>query len=395
MYLLLWLLLPVAAASGWWFALHSGFAKPTRRSVVSPDYFKGLNYLVNEQPDKAIEVFTRLLADHPEMLEMHLAVGNLFRRRGEVERAIRIHQHLLDHPGLSDKNRICALLELGQDYFRAGLLDRAEQLLRELIQIDPLNRDALSLLQQMYERENDWRNAKEIASRVAACATDPDRNDIAPVIAHYHCELAETALARRDFAETRDNLNEALRIDSRCVRGSLVEGRYFSLQGAYRDALTAYERVLSQDAAFVGEIIEPVADCFYKQNQTHELVDYLRHLIRRYPSGRAALLTSQLLKQHHGDHDAAVFLANFLNRTPSLHGVLSLLDLNLARSNGESKDTFRLVKSVLERVLEEQAAYRCRLCGFSGKVLHWLCPSCKHWNSVRPVEIIRLDAKLQ
>lgn len=389
MYVLLWLLLPVAAATGWWLAKHPRFPGQTRPASMPPEYFRGLNYILNEQPDQAIEVFSRLLDHGAETVELHLAVGNLFRRRGEVDRAIRIHQQLLTHSGISDSQRHSALLELGDDYVRAGLLDRAEQLLQELLQLDPSNKAGLALLRDVYQQEKDWVGALEVAHRLAASGQD----DMNAVIAHYHCELAESALSRRDFLGVQNHIAEALKADSQCVRASFVEGRLRFDEGEYEAALAAYERLLKQDPSYVGEVIERMAECLYKQGKGDGVADYLLGLLRRYPSGQAALVVTHLLKQQHSEHDAAVFLSHFLSRTPSLQGLLTLVDLSVASATGESRDAFRVAKSVLERVLERQPAYRCRLCGFSGKVLHWQCPSCKNWNSVRPLEITGLDIR--
>lgn len=384
MYVLLWLLLPVAAATGWWCARRVSGQGRASGSTLPPEYFRGLNYLLSEQPDKAVELFARLPENDPESVDLQLTVGGLFRRRGEVERAIRIHQQLLVREGLTESQRKAALLELGDDYFRAGLLDRAEQLLTELTALEPANQRALALLQQIYQQEKDWVRALAVAGSLEAA----DRNRVGPVIAHYHCELAEAALVRRDFPIVRNHVESALKADSQCVRASLVEGKLQFEEGDFEGALACYERLLRQDPAYLGEVIVPIADCFFKQHKTEHIADYLLALLRRYPSGHAALTVAQVLKQQQSESDAGVFLAHFLNKTPSLAGLLALVDLNLSMPGVEARDTFRVAKSVLEKVLDQEPAYRCRLCGFSGKSLHWQCPGCKSWNSVRPTETI-------
>jgi len=165
---LLWLLLPVAAASGWWVARHTELVSQARKkSSLTSDYFKGLNYLVNEQPDKAIEVFIRVVEVDSETIETHLALGSLFRRRGEVDRAIRIHQNLIARPSLNREQRTQALLELGQDYMNAGLLDRAESLFLELVELDAHTVRALQLLADIYEQEKDWQACLDIVEQLS------------------------------------------------------------------------------------------------------------------------------------------------------------------------------------------------------------------------------------
>ena len=184
---LLWLLLPLAAASGW-LAARRGVrgTKAQLMPELSSDYFQGLNYLLNEQPDKAIEVFVRMLEVNSDTVETHLALGNLFRRRGEVDRAIHIHQNLIARPTLKPEQRTQALMELGQDYMRAGLLDRAESLFEELVQVDAHTAAALQQLLVIYQQEKDWDRAIQTARRLGVVS---GRN-MAPVIAQYYCELA-------------------------------------------------------------------------------------------------------------------------------------------------------------------------------------------------------------
>lgn len=214
---LLWLLLPLAAASGWLVAhydqrRHIG----ARDKGLSSDYFRGINYLLNEQPDKAIEVFMRMLEVNTETVETHLALGVLFRRRGEVERAIRIHQNLIARPTLDKAQRSQALCELALDYHKAGLLDRAESLFLELAEVTTHADQALRSLMHIYEQEREWDKAIAIGRRLG-------RNNpkVAPILAQYHCELAERALADGNANLARREIEGALTLDPRCVRGSL------------------------------------------------------------------------------------------------------------------------------------------------------------------------------
>ena len=212
----LWLLLPLAAASGW---LAGWYGKRRRESVAAADdlrsnYFKGINYLLNEQPDKAIEAFIKVLEVDSETVETHLALGNLYRRRGEVDRAIRIHQNLIARPNLESEQRSEALLELGHDYLSAGLLDRAENLLQELADGGDYRVQALRQLIDIYEQEKDW-------SKAIACGHLLEKvtgNHLSPVIAHYQCELAERLRESGEADAALEMVNKAQAIHDRCHR---------------------------------------------------------------------------------------------------------------------------------------------------------------------------------
>ncbi|MEW8498538.1 MAG: tetratricopeptide repeat protein, partial [Candidatus Thiodiazotropha taylori] len=200
------MLLPVAAASGW-FAARRGVAVKSQKQPqeISPVYFKGLNYLLNEQPDKAIDLFIKLLDVDSDTVETHLALGNLFRRRGEVERAIRIHQNLIARPSLSREQRAQALLELGQDYMRAGLFDRAENLFIELTELKLHNEQANIYLLEIYQQEKDWKRCLEVADRITVSHYPALHNSIA----HFYCELAEEQLRQQNMAAAESFLKRA------------------------------------------------------------------------------------------------------------------------------------------------------------------------------------------
>src|SRR6476660_4080986 len=218
---LLFLLLPIAALSGWVIGRRgSERTSGARVSELSTNYFRGLNYLLNEQQDKAIEVFLKLAEINRDTVETHLALGNLFRRRGEVDRAIRVHQHLIARPNLNEDEKTVALLELGEDYMRAGLLDRAETLFTDLVAMDAHVPSALRHLISIYQHEKDWAKAIDHARRLAKIAGDSQ----GPVIAQFYCEQAEQARAAKNFADAHDHLIHAFESQPECVRAYIVLG---------------------------------------------------------------------------------------------------------------------------------------------------------------------------
>ena len=382
MWELLLLLLPVAAASGWWVARRDTRAAASRGPDLSSHYFKGLNYLLNEQPDKAIEVFIRMLEVDSETVETHLALGNLFRRRGEVDRAIRIHQNLIARPTLDRQQRTHALLELGQDYMRAGLLDRAETLFQELIDMNEHVEPALRYLIDIYQQEKDWDRAIPATQKLAA-VTGKSRN---AVIAHYYCELAEQARQHGDLERTRQLLKEALGSDRACVRASLLLADMDMKIGDYGAAMYSLKRVRYQDPDYLSEALRPLLECYGKLGQTRDAIAYLTELLCEHNSITLMLAMAELLRREQGDHEAAAFITGQLRTRPSVRGLGRLIELNLASAENGVRDDLLILRDVVAKLLEDKPVYKCNNCGFMGKAMHWQCPGCKLWNSVKPVQ---------
>ncbi len=378
---LLWLLLPLAAASGWWIARLDHKQRPTKGARDFPSaYFKGLNFLLNEQPDKAIEVFVKVLEVDSETVETHLALGNLFRRRGEVERAIRIHQNLIARPTLDKEQRSQALLELGQDYLKAGLFDRAENLFLELAEYRLHNRQALHFLMQIYQQEKEWEQAISICRKLARVAG----KNLDDVIAQYYCELAEQAVAGGDSTAAQGFIKQALSADRQCVRASILLGRLEATQGRHRDAIKAWKRIEEQDTHYLGEVVEEMAESFKALDDEDGLYDYLRAALQAHGGVSLMLTLAAAIKKRQGIEAAEKFVVEWLHREPSVHGLYYLLDLHLAEADASVKDDLILLRGIIGALVEQQRGYICRQCGFKGKSLHWQCPGCKRWNVMKP-----------
>jgi len=376
-------LLPVAALTGWWASRRSlQKAAYQRPQAMHPEYFKGLNYVLNEQPDKAIEVFIRMLEVDSETIETHLALGNLFRRRGEVDRAIRIHQNLIARPTLNHEQRATALMELGMDYMRSGLLDRAEGLFLELVESDSHAVPAYRQLREIYQQEKDWSRAIAVARRLEAVSDD----NLKPVISQYYCELAELDLSYDREKEARDNLRRALNLDPRNVRASLLEGDIACRQGRFRVAVKFYKRVEQQDPEFIPEIIEPLLHCYSELNKMDEFVAYVKGLLNQYGGITPALYVTDILARSGGEEEAIRFISSELKKHPTVRGVDRLLEYTVSRARGETRENLITIKELTGRLLENHPIYKCRQCGFDARNLHWQCPGCKHWNTVKPVQ---------
>ncbi len=379
---LFWLLLPVAAATGWLVARrsylrdeHSGTDERT------PAYFKGLNHLLNEQPDKAIDVFVKMLEVDSDTVETHLALGNLFRRRGEVDRAIRIHQNLIARPTLNRDQRAQALLELGQDYMRAGLFDRAESLFEELAGMGMYEEQATEHLRVIYQQEKDWVECLKVAKRQEQLTG----RSLATERAHYYCELAQEQFANKDYSAAKQRLKKANQADPKCVRATLLQAQIESAERMPKLAIKTLKRAEQQDLAYISEIMPLLVKCYEQLGSHSEMASYLRYLNRQTSSFAVALALVNLIQQDDGDAAAVEFLTEYLHRHPNLEGLDRLISLGLQGDQGGLLDSLQILRQLVEKILEGRSGYQCGRCGFSAKLLHWQCPGCQSWSSIKPI----------
>ncbi len=317
----------MAAASGWWAARYSHRkTNAGSRAALNSAYGQGLNYLLNEQPDKATEVLVQMLEVDPDTVELHLALGSLFRRRGEVDRAIRVHENVMARASLSEDLRAQASLELGRDFLKAGLLDRAEQLFTRMLAKGRYEKDVCRHLADVYQQVREWEKAIEIGRRLARI---DDCGGWRIRTAHYACELGEQALQQRDLERALKCANQALEDDPGCVRATLLRGRCYEAQGDFRAAVDTYRQVQEQDASLIPEAADALNRC------------------------RAAL----------GEPAAS--------RAGSESGTTGVGDGIAVAATGRSA--------------AREARYRCEACGFSSRKLFWQCPGCRDWSTVKPI----------
>ena len=379
-------LLPVAAWSGWLIGRRDNQGQASgasRRAVggLSTDYIRGLNFLLNDRPDKAIEVFIKAIEIEGETVETHLALGSLFRRRGEVDRAIRIHQNIVARPALEFDQRALALLELGLDYMRSGLLDRAESLFKELLESGAHQRQAIDHLVDIYQQERDWDKAIEYTERLEMLGN----TDLRDRRAHFLCEQADALLADGDVEEASARLRLALTTDDKCVRASLMQARLAMTAGAYEAAIRHLQRIESQNIAFLSEAIVPLVECYRRLDRGAELVVYLERLGSLHSGVTPVLMLAEMLCELHGVATAQQRIVEELKHRPTVRGIDRLLAYSLVGAQGEARESLSLLKDVTTRLIEQKLNYMCGNCGFKGRSLHWHCPSCKTWNSVKPI----------
>ncbi|MHB8414240.1 MAG: lipopolysaccharide assembly protein LapB [Acidiferrobacteraceae bacterium] len=379
-YDLVWLLLPLAAASGWYAAKRDARASEADFELPSA-YFKGLNFLLNEQPDKAIEVFIQVLEVNSETVETHLALGNLFRRRGEVERAIRIHQNLIARPSLDKQQRCQALLELGQDYMKAGLFDRAENLFLELAEVRVHNEQALRFLANIYQQEREWENAI-VTSRKLERASSKSYDD---VIAQYYCELAEDLFRAKNFSGARDFVKKAFAADRKCVRASILLGNIEAAEGRHREATRAWRRIEEQDPRYLGEVAACTAESYRMLGDEEGMFVYFDGVVQRHGDPASMMELAGIIERRDGPKVAEEFLLSWQHRRPSVAGLLRLIQLNLTHAEDDMrKQDLKILHSLVVRLAERHKGYTCYECGFTAKSLYWHCPGCQRWNTVKP-----------
>ncbi|MBK1640641.1 lipopolysaccharide assembly protein LapB [Chromatium okenii] len=379
----LFLLLPVAAASGWWLSRRELRATFERVGPAHPDFLRGLNYLLEEQPDKAIDLFLKLTEVDQDTVETHLALGNLFRRRGEVDRAIRIHQNLVARTHLSTELRGYALFELGQDYMCAGLLDRAEVLFQELVDCGLQRQRALLALRDLYQCERDWRRCLAVAEQIKPVQEPP----LAVEIAHYHCELAEEAQRNADPVTARRELALALRVDPNCVRAAMLEGRAALADGQPQRAVTVLLRVAERGATYVAEILPELIEAL-QHLERDDVLPLLEALAQRHPSPPLLRSLAEVVAAARGETAALDVMTAYLTHHADLSVLERMLALQIAQEGiaAPLRQRLQVTLAVTRTILARQPVYQCEHCGFQARTLHWQCPSCKRWGTVVPVQ---------
>jgi lipopolysaccharide biosynthesis regulator YciM len=377
----------VAAVTGWAFARFSDFkrAAPDPTSI-SPDYLRGLNLVLNRQTDEALELFVRMAKVDDETLETHFALGHLFRRRGEVDRAIRIHQNLLARPSLSVGQRHQALFSLAQDYLGAGLFDRAEKLFGELVSSSTLGAAALRSLVGIYERQSDWSKAIE-AHRELEMLTGEKSTEVA----HYYCELAERARLDGDLDLARQHLKSSVRSAGGAFRGVLIRAAIAQEEEDYPQALRLYEQVLEADRRLMVEVLPELVTCYRETGREQELESYLQTIIDKDSLVKQEIAYTAILGRLAEPRVMADCMENFILKDDVLSSILDA-DRIAELPSQERKAAILRIADGLRRLAISHPRYRCTTCGYSSQRLVWHCPSCKSWESIRPLQKFQFEA---
>jgi lipopolysaccharide biosynthesis regulator YciM len=378
---LLYVLIVGAIGIGWWMGRRER-VKSTETS--GNNYYQGLNYLLNEEPDRAVATFIEDLEVNKDTLETHLALGSLLRRRGELEKAVVVHENILKHQHLDRDSILNVQLELAQDYLLAGLLDRAEDLLMSLCQeTGHIRKESLKLMLEIYEREREWHRAAEIG---ALLAVGDDTEKYERFISHYFCEIAQDLLKRKRYEEASQAISDAIGHDAGNPRVSLVQGQLKAAEGRFDDAITSLTRIKDQDPTYVPESLDLLVQAYEHGSKPKEdLKQYLTECLELTPSISIVLQIADILRETQGDEAVAKFIANHLKQNPTIRGLTQLIDMHMDNAHGVSKQNLSILRSFAEALVADKPAYRCKSCGFDGKKMRWHCPSCKSWGTITPI----------
>ncbi|EGA69723.1 tetratricopeptide repeat protein [Vibrio sinaloensis DSM 21326] len=380
---ILFLLLPIAAAYGWYMGNRSAQQDKQKHSnQISRQYVTGLNLLLSDQSDKAVDHFIELLQVDNETIDTHLALGNLFRSRGEVDRAIRIHQNLISRSGLTIDQKNIALQQLAKDYMVSGFLDRAEKIFEQLVEEPDHREAALQQLVSIYQQTREWSKAIHYATLLVKLGRKRMRNSIA----HFWCELAMQEKADGNDAKAAQNFKKALSEDPKCVRASIALGKSYLENEDYSNAIKYMEMVLEQDSDFVSEVLPTLAECYHHLGQEDALLEFLRQCIVSKAGASAELMLAQLVAQHEGSGAAQELLTRQLVKNPTMKGFYRLIDYHLMEAEeGRAKASLGTLQKLVGEQLKVKPHYRCRKCGFSTHSMYWHCPSCKGWGTIKPI----------
>lgn len=376
-----WLLfaLPVAFGLGWLASKLDARQWKREQRDAPKAYFKGLNLLLNEQQDKAIDAFIEAVQNDPDTSELHFALGNLFRRRGEYERAVRVHQHLLQRGDLPRAERDRAQHALAQDFFKAGLFDRAEEAFAALRGTAFETEAELALL-SLYERSREWRKAAEVARHLEQGGTA----SFAARIANYLCELALEAQSRNEHGEAQELLAQARKTAPQAARAHVLAGQMLARRGQPEQAMAAYAQLLSAKPEAFNLVAGDYADAALSIGATEPALATLLAQYQRAPSMHLLLAIAKLEPAALAQRQR---LVNHLRTEPSLSAARMLLTQSKAQLSDEEAP---LMAAALDRASRPLQRYRCAACGFEAQHYFWQCPGCLNWDTYPPRHVEEL-----
>jgi lipopolysaccharide assembly protein B len=387
-----WLLvIPMSFALGWFAARIERRTSKVMPAGLPDAYFKGLNFLLNEQSDKAVDAFIDVVKLEPETIELHFALGNLFRRRGETDRAIRVHENLVSRTTLTPEQRSHALFELGQDYLKAGLLDRADDSFAKLEGTDYANA-ALRMRLDSAQMVKDWPLALKHLDQMT------DSSGLVDLRAHFHCEMGAQALstdAPGRYDQAMIAVNQALKVEPQHIRAHVMKGQVFLAQGLEADALQAWSWVHQNAPTHLALVIKQWAELSSKSNQLDSTIETLEQLLAKTKSSDTFSALVDLRERRDGSEAALLWAHGVLQKEPSLLGLESYLKAETnAGLAGESNKDAQLLGALVKHQSAKASRYVCGNCGFKARQYYWQCPGCNRWDSYSPkrLEDLKIDA---
>ncbi len=376
-----WMLLvfPLFFGMGWLAARIDIKELLSESSALPRSYFQGLNFLLNEQQDEAIEAFIEVVKVDPQTIELHFALGSLFRRRGEVDRALRMHLNLVERSDLEEDKKQQALFELAQDYLKAGIFDRAESTFLSLYGTR-YEKEALDFLLEIYQKEKDWLKAIDISQKLAALTGQPHGKEVA----FFYCELAAAELAGKHADAASVHLEQALTVYPRSVRATIMLGDIALEAGDVAPAIEIWRRIEQQDAQYLPLVAERLLQAYRQTNRENDGIALLQHYLATYPSLDMMNTLFNAILQRDGAEAAYKLVSDELRQHPSLLGLNKLLEATLLDVKTERRTDIELVHNLVHQRTRGLAMYRCKQCGFKAKHFYWHCPACHGWETYSP-----------
>ncbi|GHA73507.1 lipopolysaccharide assembly protein B [Formosimonas limnophila] len=386
-----WLVLPLFFGLGW-LARSSDARRQIKETQELPkSYFKGLNHLLNEEPDQAIDALIDVARVDTGTIDLYFALGNLFTTRGEIERAIRVYQSLLDRPDLPDDSREAAMSKLGTAFLNGGLFDRAEATFKALLD-DPkastMRAHAQAQLLHIYQSQQEWQQAIGVARTMNRAV----EQTIA--LSHFHCELAIEAMARQDYLMAEGELDAALELRPSSIRGFVLRGRWYSAQGRVSEGLAVWLGLAKSQPAAVPLLVSDVMSAYESLGTPQQGLHFLYEELMS--TGSVDVLNTWLTA--HAKHGQAPELLPQLSAVFAAHPSLNALDKLLSQrlSDDASSEAARedaLIQQLIKKQVQQLSKYRCAHCGFEAARYYWQCPACSRWESYPPKRLEELNKR--
>ena len=377
-------MLPVFFAMGWFAARVDMRAVLKQAKTVPTDFYAGVDALVDKNTDVAVRAFGDVLAkqeDTQEAYELAVSMGKLYRNRGENDKAIALHQKLLDSPDLLGEKRQQVLYELGQDFQNAGLVDRAEHIFQGLKEGNA-GTLAREVLLNIYQQDRDWQKAIEVAQELSH-----DAQTYQFEIAQFYCELAQTALFRSQFTEAQSNINHALNYNRKCTRANMLRGDVAMAEQRYQDAIDAYAAIEQQNHAYLSMVGEKLFDAYQALDQAEQGLNVLIGYIRTFPQLDLIDVIYEKALVLRGEEAAAALTADLVRIQPDLRGAYRLLGMQLSTLDPTWRADADMMRGIVGRYARKALMYRCRHCHFKSQVFFWHCPACNKWETFTPNKI--------
>jgi lipopolysaccharide assembly protein B len=381
-----WLTLVGTLAVGWGITGWRTWVRRRRRIRRRARYLEGVRFLLDDKPDRALEVFLSLAELDDETVDTHFALGSLYRRRGEVNRAIRVHQHIVDRSNLNPAHREAALTELARDYFRAGLYDRAEKLFQELADRGHEPAVALQHLIRIYEFQHDWPQAAAAHERLRTVGV-PEQPS---AIAHYWCEMAEQAIADKDLPQALEHLQRAGREQNDFGRAGILRGDLARKQGDPAQALQLYRRVVRRDFHLLAIVLPRLADAARQAGEPQQFDATLEELIRLGRGNHAEIAYAAIVSGYYDDPVILECVRQMLTIDSDLRDMAAAF---LPPGAEPSREQLRAIAGALRNVVLRHARYKCSECGLDSSTFLWHCPGCHSWDTLRGVAALEFLPK--